>query len=117
MKLFQRFRTSFKGVLSDFISIFSQWKEEIDSKVLLPNGMPLPIVLLGNKSDIEGISVDRAEIDRFVLEKGFVGFFETSAKTNTNIDKAARFLVEKILEHNDIFNKKKPAEVCKIIFA
>ena len=32
--------------------------------------------------------------------------FDTSAKLNTNIDKAARFLVSSILSHNDIFAKK-----------
>ena len=39
------------------------------------------------------------------------GWFDTSAKLNVNIDKAARFLVDKILEHQDIFQKKKAAEV------
>ena len=32
--------------------------------------------------------------------------FDTSAKLNTNIDKAARFLVSAILSHTDIFQKK-----------
>ena len=45
------------------------------------------------------------------IEIGFEGWFDTSAKTNQNIDKAARFLVEKILEHQDIFNKKKINQV------
>ena len=30
-----------------------KWKNEIDSKVLLPNGMPIPVVLLGNKCDVK----------------------------------------------------------------
>ena len=38
-------------------------------------------------------------MDEFCEEKGFVGWFETSAKENTNIDDASRLLVSKILEN------------------
>ena len=34
-------------------------------------------------------------------ENGFAGWFETSAKENTNIHEAVRFLVEKILENQN----------------
>lgn len=74
--------------------------------------MPLPVVLLGNKCDLDTAEIDKAQLDRYVEEKGFVGWFDTSAKMNINIDKAARFLVDKILEHQDIFQKKKVSEVC-----
>ncbi|GFN91050.1 ras-related protein rab-32 [Plakobranchus ocellatus] len=37
-------------------------------------------------------------MDDFCKEKGFIGWYETSAKENINIDEAARFLVTKILE-------------------
>lgn len=36
------------------------------------------------------------QIDEFCKEKGFVGWFETSAKENINIDDAARFLVTQV---------------------
>lgn len=81
-------------------------------KVLLPNGQPLPVVLLGNKVDLDNAELDKAQLDKYVEEKGFIGWFDTSAKLNINIDKAARFLVDKILLHDDIFNKKKKVEVC-----
>lgn len=88
----------------------SKWKEEIDAKVLLPNGMPLPVVLLGNKCDLDDAEIDKAQLDRFCEEKGFAGWFDTSAKLNINIDKAARFLVDEILKHQDIFQKKRAAQ-------
>ncbi|NXL94435.1 RAB32 protein, partial [Alectura lathami] len=62
----------------------SKWKHDLDSKVLLPNGSPIPAVLLAK-------------------EGGFVGWFETSAKDNINIDEAARFLVENILANYKTF--------------
>ncbi len=47
--------------------------------------------------------IDRAQLDKFCDEKGFIGWYDTSAKLNINIDKAARFLVERILEHQGKF--------------
>lgn len=44
---------------------------------------------------------NKQQMDQFCEEKGFIGWFETSAKENLNIDKACRFLVQHILE-NDI---------------
>jgi small GTP-binding protein len=87
-----------------------KWKDEIDAKVLLPNGMPLPVVLLGNKCDLDDADIDKEKLDMICEEKGFVGWFDTSAKLNINIDKAARFLVERILDHHDIFQKKKATQ-------
>mmetsp|Transcript_25988 Transcript_25988/g.24840 ORF Transcript_25988/g.24840 Transcript_25988/m.24840 type:complete len:204 (-) Transcript_25988:69-680(-) len=88
----------------------TKWKEEIDAKVLLPNGMPLPVVLLGNKCDLDEADIDKDQLDKFCESKGFVGWFDTSAKMNINIDKAARFLVERILGHQDIFQKKRATQ-------
>lgn len=88
----------------------TKWKEEIDSKVRLPNGEPLPVILLGNKCDLDEASIDKAKLDEFCKENGFLGWFDTSAKLNTNIDKSARFLVDQILVHEDIFVKKKQTQ-------
>ena len=35
-------------------------------------------------------------MDKFCEEKGFIGWYETSAKENINIDEASSFLVQKV---------------------
>ena len=92
---------------SDTFETVSKWKDEIDAKIVLPNGKPLPVILLGNKCDLDDVVIDKVQLDQFCEEKGFIGWFDTSAKLNINIDKAARFLIDKILEHQDIFQRKK----------
>ncbi|XP_034476319.1 ras-related protein Rab-32 isoform X2 [Drosophila innubila] len=77
----------------------SKWKEDLDSKVQLPDGSPIPCILLANKCDQEkqGIVTQPERMDEYVRENGFAGWFETSAKENINIDESARALVNKIL--------------------
>jgi hypothetical protein len=99
----------------------AQWKREIDSKVTLPNGKPLPVVLLANKvrpphthpaphhddtapphrpqDDLPEHAVSKDELDAFARDNGFVAWFATSAKTNTGIEEATKGLVTSILDH------------------
>ena len=86
------------------------WKEQIDQRVLLPNGEPIPVVLVGNKIDLEEHQVDSEQLDRYCEEKGFCKWFDTSAKFNHNIENAARFLVTKIMEHEDLFVQKRQSQ-------
>ncbi|CAG5116726.1 unnamed protein product, partial [Candidula unifasciata] len=78
----------------------TKWKADLDNKVQLADGSPVPCVLLANKCDQtkEGLVNNASQMDEFCKEKGFIGWYETSAKENINIDEAARFLVTKILE-------------------
>ncbi|XP_011814838.1 PREDICTED: ras-related protein Rab-32 [Colobus angolensis palliatus] len=81
-----------------------KWKSDLDSKVHLPNGSPIPAVLLANKCDQnKDSSQSPSQMDQFCKEHGFAGWFETSAKDNINIEEAARFLVEKILANHQSF--------------
>lgn len=41
----------------------------------------------------EGIAASPVKLDEYCKDKGFAGWFETSAKDNINIDDAAKFLV------------------------
>ena len=88
----------------------AKWKKEIDERVRLPNGKDLPVLLVGNKCDIETASVDGGFLDAYCREHGFIGWFQTSAKTNTNIDEAARHLVANVLTHGDIFEQRSSAQ-------
>ncbi|KAM7395354.1 hypothetical protein PAMA_006896 [Pampus argenteus] len=59
----------------------SKWKHDLDSKVKLANGNPIPSVLLANKCDQKKESTNNtALMDNFCKETGFLGWFETSAK-------------------------------------
>ncbi|KAI4498405.1 hypothetical protein M0802_006584 [Mischocyttarus mexicanus] len=81
-----------------------KWKQDLDSKVQLPDGSPIPCVLLANKCDQqkEGLVNSPNKMDEYCKEKNFVGWFETSAKENINIEEAAKYLVNKILQNDQI---------------
>lgn len=81
-----------------------KWKNDLDSKVHLPNGNPIPAVLLANKCDQKkDNSQSPSQIDQFCKDHGFIGWFETSAKDNINIDEATRFLVENMIANQQSF--------------
>lgn len=83
-----------------------KWKNDLDSKVQLPDGSHIPCVLLANKCDQtkEGLVNNSDQMEEFCKEKEFLGWFETSAKENINIDEAARFLVNQILKNDQSMN-------------
>eukprot|EP00904_Undaria_pinnatifida_P003184 jgi/Undpi1/12867/HiC_scaffold_7.g02534.m1 len=84
------------GRTSSFETV-PRWKGEIDDKVRLPDGSRLPVVLLANKCDLD-VAIDKEALNWFCDRHGFVGWFETSAKLNINIEEASHFLVQKVLE-------------------
>lgn len=57
----------------------------------------------------EGIVNTPVKMDEYCREKGFAGWFETSAKENINIEEAARSLVNKV---TFILNHLLPAKIC-----
>ena len=79
-----------------------KWKSDVETKVTIPGTeQPIPVVLLANKIDLakEEFAKNREQMDQFCRENNFVGWFETSAKDNVNIDKASAMLVQAILEN------------------
>ncbi len=39
-----------------------KWKDELDRRVLLSNGIPAPVILLGNKADLDSADVDKVRM-------------------------------------------------------
>ncbi len=110
----------------------------------LPNGLPLPVILLANKSDLPDSVVNKEQLDAFCKEhvrfgarrrvphfinapgscfgvltpfphppsspparQGFIGWMETSAKANKNIEESVKGLVTNILTHTDAFEAQR----------
>ncbi|XP_056103721.1 ras-related protein Rab-38b isoform X1 [Rhinichthys klamathensis goyatoka] len=89
----------------------SKWKEDLDSKLILSNGQSVATVLLANKCDQnrDFLTNNGLKMDQYCKENGFVGWFETSAKENLNINDAANFLVKHIIaSENDILKSVVP---------
>eukprot|EP00043_Microstomoeca_roanoka_P026997 m.13270 g.13270 ORF g.13270 m.13270 type:complete len:209 (-) comp7196_c1_seq1:252-878(-) len=77
------------------------WKNDIDKKVFLADGSKIPVILLANKSDLAVDGFKSSEdMQNFCEQEGFVKWFETSAKLNTNIDEAVNHLVNIILQQD-----------------
>jgi len=89
-----------------------QWKMDIDSKVWIPGpdgkDVPIPVVLLANKCDLipDYATQKKSEHDTFCDEQAFIGWCETSAKENINIEKSLRMLVSQILENEKLHPSK-----------
>ncbi|KAJ9451002.1 Ras-related protein Rab-32A [Diplonema papillatum] len=73
-----------------------RWKADIDSKVQLPHGAPIPCLLVANKCDLKTPGtggVDRDSLSAIVEQSGFVGYAEVSALEGTNVEDAFLSLV------------------------
>jgi len=84
----------------------TKWKADIDDNLEV-DGISIPVVLLANKIDLAEEPLDKEMMDKFCKENKFIGWFETSAKDNINIDTAGNALVDHILK-NDPKAQKAP---------
>ena len=93
-----------------------QWKQDVDTKAMLPNGDPIPCILVANKVHTAQIAhthtqsihthtykstllfqcdlgmgcVSSEKIKEFSEANGFIGWMETSVKDNRNIQEPLR---------------------------
>ncbi len=90
-----------------FDTVF-EWAGMVTDTVILQNGKPLPIVMIGNKSDLETAAVDAVYMARVCTEHNFVAWKDTSAvdRSNPHFAEAVKWLVDSILCHTDIFGKQ-----------
>jgi small GTP-binding protein len=72
----------------------SQWMESIYEN----KGNNFPLILIGNKCDLEKKRIITIEQGEKLGEKYGIEFMETSNKDGTNIDEASKALIKKILE-------------------
>ncbi|KYQ49191.1 Ras-related protein Rab-32 [Trachymyrmex zeteki] len=73
-----------------------KWLNDLREKVALPDGSGIPVVLLANKCDIS-VAVTDEQISKFCRENKIHAWYATSAKNNTNVETAIRYLVDKVL--------------------
>lgn len=63
-------------------------------------------MLIGNKSDMTSQRVISPECGQQIAIEHSIPFLETSAKTNTNIDKAFYYMAEAIMNNVSFFNEE-----------
>ena len=84
--------------LKDWISSI---KKNIDSQSVF-----MPIIILGNKIDLEGREVSTEDAEKFAKENNYK-YFETSAKTGEGVDNAIREMVTLVLNQNNSNDEQK----------
>ena len=84
--------------LKDWISSI---KKNIDSQSIF-----MPIIILGNKIDLEGREVSTEDAEKFAKENNYK-YFETSAKTGEGVDNAIREMVTLVLNQNNSNDEQK----------
>lgn len=86
----------------DSFNKIEEWKKDIDEKVQVSGNRPIPCLLIGNKIDCcqdHKIFKSKEEIEKFVVEKKFIKYFETSAKEQINIDEPLNYLINYIIDN------------------
>ena len=84
--------------LSDYISAMELEEE---------GGEQLPVVLVGNKSDVDSVrrgecgEASRREYETWVEDNNVIGFWDVSARNDSNIDLAINGLLQHILTNSD----------------
>ncbi|XP_028398556.1 ras-related protein Rab-38-like isoform X2 [Dendronephthya gigantea] len=81
----------------DTWSAVLKWRNNLMENIVTEDEEPIPIVLLANKCDMNGVGYDKNGLNLFCNEHGFKGWLPVSAKTNKNIDAAINLCLSAIL--------------------
>lgn len=79
----------------------AKFRQIIDDKLAEVGGGNIPVVLLANKSDRlgeDGISLNKASMDKLCKRHRLHGWYATSAKDNSNIDLAIKEVLRQSLK-------------------
>jgi len=76
------------------------WLSDYIHSMELDEDNVMPVMLVGNKNDVDSVHVSRKEYDTWVEDNHVLGFYDVSARNNTNIDEAVNCLLSHILNSN-----------------
>jgi len=82
-----------------------KWKQDIDDKVTLSDGSPLPVILVGNKNDLiqekewAHSLYSKQYFSSFCKDYGFSAWFTTSCLDGSNIDAPFQFIGDMVIKH------------------
>jgi Ras-related protein Rab-32 len=79
-----------------------KWKSDIDAKVTLANGDPIPCILVANKSDLVNVPLNEEVMNQYCKELGFVNWISTSAKKDINIAETMTAITQHIMSRSPI---------------
>ena len=85
-----------------FNNLESKWINEINDHVDVNN---IPIVLIGNKKDLEDERVIEEQTARDFANRFNLKFFETSSKTGENVDLAFKELINEVVKSDNNIKK------------
>ena len=83
----------------------SKWITKIRE---LQHNKDFPIILIGNKIDLENKRVISQEQGKEIAKNNNFPFFETSAKTGEKVNEAFQYLINLILKYNNIYHDNSP---------
>ncbi len=76
----------------------TKWKADIDSKVMLQDGSPVPCILVANKIDLNNPAITTKQAHDYCRQNQFAGFFETSVKLSMGILESIEFLLDILVD-------------------
>lgn len=94
----------------DTLQAALRWKEVVEENCDLIEGLPIPILLMQNKSDqLEQIGEKKPfqtpeYLNEFAKKNNFVGAYQVSAKSDVNLKESMDKLLKSILSRNVVKN-------------